>query len=369
MTPEPSDAPSIALNAHACPACGADANWNPARQALVCPYCGTVSPATLAEDGSGILEHDLAQALRRIPDAQRAWEQTRVSVQCQSCKAISLFQPERVAQRCEFCGSPSIVPYQETRAPIVPESVLPFKVADSQIRELVRKWYGNRWFAPNRLKKAALTDTLHGLYIPYWTFDAHVYARWTAEAGYYYYVSESYRDNNGRTQTRQVRKVRWEAAAGEIRHFFDDELVSATRGVRADLLAKIEPYPTTDLLPYDAGYVSGWVVEQYQIDLVSAAERSRQQMDTKLRDLCAHQVPGDTHRNLTVDADYSGQTFKHILAPVWVIGYNYGSKTYQVLANGYTGALAGEHPLSWVKIMFAIIGVLILLLIVLQFVN
>ena len=60
------------------------------------------------------------------------------SVQCQSCKAISLFDPKRVAQRCEFCGSPSIVPYTATRAPIRPESVLPFKVSESQVREQVR---------------------------------------------------------------------------------------------------------------------------------------------------------------------------------------------------------------------------------------
>ena len=25
----------------ACPACGADANWNPTKQALICPFCGS----------------------------------------------------------------------------------------------------------------------------------------------------------------------------------------------------------------------------------------------------------------------------------------------------------------------------------------
>ena len=33
---------------------------------------------------------------------------------------------------------------------------------------------------------------LHGVYVPYWTFDADVTSRWTADAGYYYYVTESY---------------------------------------------------------------------------------------------------------------------------------------------------------------------------------
>lgn len=369
MIEEPVPSETVALAKHACPACGAEANWNPSKQALVCPYCGTVSPAALASDGSLVREHDLALAMRAIPSEQRAWEQARVSVQCQSCKAISLFEPERVAQRCDFCGSPSIVPYRDTRAPIVPESVLPFLVSEPKVRERMRAWYGSRWFAPNRLKRAALTDTLHGLYVPYWTFDAKVFARWTAEAGHYYYVTESYRDNSGRTQTRRVQKTRWEAAAGEIHHFFDDELVHATKGVKDGLLEKIEPFPTIDLRPYDPGYVAGWVVEQYQIDLVAAAERARRQMDEKVRAHCAAQIPGDTYRNLVVDADYSGQTFKHILAPVWVLGYTYGARTYQVLVNGSTGAIAGEHPLSWIKITLAVLAALIVLLLVLNVVD
>jgi hypothetical protein len=356
---------TAALAKHACPACGAEANWDAARQALVCPYCGTVSPATLSADGALVREHDLAQALRALPDDKRGWERSRVPVKCQSCQAISLFEAERVAQRCEFCGSPAIVPYVDTRAPIVPESVLPFRVGAGQVREQVRVWYGNRWFAPNRLKHAALTDTLHGLYIPYWTFDARVGARWTAEAGHYSYVNESYREG-GRTRTRQVQQVRWEPASGELSHFFDDELVAATRGVDASLLTKVEPFPTSELVPYDPGYVSGWVVEQYQIDLVAAAERARRQMDEKLRALCAQQVPGDTHRNLVVEADYSGQTFKHVLVPVWVLGYTYGPRTFQVVVNGTTGSIAGDHPLSWIKITLAIVAAILLVLIVLS---
>jgi hypothetical protein len=347
-----------ALQKHVCPACGAEAHWNAARQALVCPYCGTVSPAELASDGTTIKEHDLVTALRNIPDDKRGWDGERVAVQCQSCKAISLFDPKRVAQRCEFCGSPSIVPYTATRAPIHPESVLPFRIAESQVREQVRSWYRSRWFAPNRLRMAALTDTVHGLYVPYWTFDAQVAARWTADAGYYYY--ETVR-RGGKTE--RVRKIRWEPASGALEHFFDDEIVPATQGVNARLLKQLGAFPTDSLVPYDPGYVSGWVVEQYQIDVVAAAENARRTMDQKLRAMCAEQVPGDTQRNLRVDADYSGQTFKHILVPLWLLAYNYGRQTYQVLINGVTGQIAGNYPLSWVKIALAVIAVLLALMI------
>ncbi len=339
-----------ALTKHACPACGADAEWNPQRRALVCPYCGTVAPGELSADGTLIKEHDLVTALRALPDDKRGWGNERVAVQCQSCKAISLFDPTRVAQRCEFCGSPSIVPYTATRSAIHPESVLPFQLPESKVREAMRKWYGSRWFAPNRLKNAALTDTLKGLYIPYWTFDAQVAAEWTAEAGYYYYVNVQ---RNGRTE--QEQRIRWEPAAGSLSHFFDDELVPATKGVDMSLLRQVEPFPTQQLAPYDTGYVSGWVVEQYQIDLVAAADRARQQMEIKVRQMCSQQVPGDTQRNLQVQADYSAQTFKHILVPIWLLVYTYGARSYQVVINGFTGKIAGKHPWSWIKIFFAVV--------------
>lgn len=357
--PPPPDSAISARTKYHCAACGAEAVWTPAKQALVCAFCGTVSPAELAADGSGIREHDLATALRELGDERRGWAAEKVSVRCQSCRAISVLDPTRVAQRCEFCGSAQVVAYEQTTAPIRPESLLPCKIAESQVREKIRSWYGSRWFAPNRLARGAMTDTLHGIYLPYWTFDAQVEADWTAEAGHYYYETETFRNAQGKTETRQVRRVRWEPAAGHVSRFFNDELVPASKGVNHALLRGVEPFPTAELAPYDPGYVSGWVVEQYQIDLIAAAQHARDAMQRKTEAACAAEVPGDTHRNLDVDADFSAQTFKHILVPVWLLTYNFGAKTFPVAVNGYTGAISGKYPLSWMKILLTVLAVLI----------
>jgi hypothetical protein len=351
-------AEAVARKKFSCPACGGEAQWNPAKKALVCPFCGTTSPAQaeLAPTGEEVIvEHDLVAALRNIPDDQRGWQAEKISVKCQSCQAISVFDAAHVGQRCDFCGSSALVPYEETKEAFRPESLLPMKVSEDQVRDSIRKWYGSRWFAPNKLKRVALTDTVKGLYIPYWTFDAQVHADWTAESGYYYYETETYRDQNGNTQTRQVQKIRWEPSSGAVDHFFDDELVSASRGVQPDLLRRIEPFPTKELTPYKPGFLSGWVVERYQIDLVAAAKQAREDMDSQMVRLCAAEVPGDTHRDLQVQTDYSGQTFKHILTPIWLLSYTFGARNFQAVVNGYTGAIAGKYPKSWIKITVAIL--------------
>jgi hypothetical protein len=343
-----------------CPACGADAHWNPAKQALVCPFCGTESPATLQnrEAGTVVVEHDLSAALRSIPDEARGWQAQKTSVRCQSCQAISVLDAEKIAQRCEFCGSAQLAPYSEAKEAFRPESLLPLKVSESDARDRIRAWYGHLWFAPNALRKRALTDTAKGVYLPYWTFDAKVHALWTADSGRYYYTRE---------RGKQVRHVRWSPASGELSHFFDDHLVPASHGVNAAWLRAVEPFPTDGLIPYDAGYLAGWVVERYQIDLVSAASHSRQQMEEELRGMCGRQVPGDTYRNLRVQSTFSNQKFKHILVPVWLLTYTYGSKSYQVVMNGVTGRIAGGRPWSWVKISLLVLVAMIVLYVVYRY--
>jgi hypothetical protein len=265
-----------------------------------------------------------------------------------------------VAQHCEFCGSPALVDYTEIKDPISPQSLLAFRVPETAVREQIRRWYASKWFAPGALKSRALVDTVHGVYLPYWTFDAQVTCPWRAEAGHYYYTTETYRDNQGRLSTRQVQHVRWEPASGRVDHFFDDEPVPGSQGVSVDLLRRIEPFPTSELVPYDAAMVSGFVVEHYQVVLLDAAQRSIEQMTGKLRVLAGAQVPGDTFRNLEISPEFSGRTFKHILVPVWLLTYTYGPRVFQVIVNGYTGKMEGTYPKSPWKIM----GVILLILLV-----
>jgi uncharacterized protein (DUF427 family) len=354
-----------ALEKHACPACGAQAEWNPSKQKLVCPYCGTESPYTIDRETGKAVENDLVTALRELRDEDRGWQTETRSVQCQSCKAVMVFDAARVGQNCQFCGSPALVAYTEIKAPVRPESLLPFKVPADRVRDDMRRWWRSKWLAPGRLATSSLVDTIKSLYIPYWTFDTNVVCPWEAEAGHYYYVSVPQRDAQGRTVMRQERRVRWEPASGQIEHFFDDEPVPGTHGIDLNLLRQVEPFPTQDLVPYDTAFLSGHVVEHYQVVLFDAAGASKDQMHAKLQQMCAAQIPGDTYRNLQIHPTYSNQTFKHILVPVWLLAYDYGRRKFQVVVNGYTGAIAGEYPYSMWKIFFLTVAILIVVIVLL----
>jgi hypothetical protein len=130
-------------------------------------------------------------------------------------------------------------------------------------------------------------------------------------------------------------------------------------------LRQVEPFPTNELVPYDTSFLSGFIVEHYQVVLFDAARESEAAMRDKLEELCAAQIPGDTYRNLVIHPTFSARTFKHILVPVWLLTYTYGTRAFQVVVNGVTGRIAGEYPKSFWKVFFLVVAIIIVVMIVL----
>ncbi len=110
---------------------------------------------------------------------------------------------------------------------------------------------------------------MQGVYVPFWTFDALSHNRWTAEAGHYYTVQVEAIENGKRVMRSETR-TRWEPAAGFLEKAFDDVPVPASKGLPPGLARGIEPFPTGGLVPYDPQYLSGFLAEEYAVDLPDA---------------------------------------------------------------------------------------------------
>ena len=158
------------------------------------------------------------------------------------------------------------------------------------------QWYGKLWLAPVGAEAPrADRHGASGVYLPYWTFDAHVDAPWTAEAGHYYYTTETYSEKAARRGRAQVQHVRWEPAAGRLSHFFDDDLVCASVGVHPELLRGIEPFPTQDRSSPTTRATSRDGSSSATRSISSPPRSARATaMDAKVQALCAQQIPGDT---------------------------------------------------------------------------
>ena len=240
-----------------------------------------------------------------------------------------------------------------------PESVLPFKVSEGNARDRIRAWYGRLWLAPSALKKRALTDTVRGIYLPYWTFDAQVDAQWTAEAGHYYYTTETYVEN-GQMRTRQVQQVRWEPAAGRLSHFFDDDLLCASVGVHPNILRGIEPFPTQDLKAVRRGL-------RCRLGRRALSDRPRRRGAARARRdgrqdadaVRARRCPATRSAISSSTATIRGRRSSTSSRRCGCCRTAYGPRSFQCAMNGVTGAIAGEYPKSPWKIALIVLAIIV----------
>lgn len=349
-------APQIARRALVdldCDRCGAPLRWEPVRGALICEHCGN---ERTVEQREGTIEErpieDAGQAARGLGLATRTLE-------CGTCGARVALGKTATSEACAFCGSASLLGMEDSRNPLAPESLIPLELGQQQVEERFRKWLGGLWFRPNALRRADLGGAT-GLYVPAWTFDCRAHSAWTAEAGHYYYVTQTYTVRvNGRSQTRtrQVRRTRWVPASGRRSDVFDDLQVIASRGLAPTVVSRLGAFDTRKLVPYRAEYLAGWHAEEYQVDLLQGWDQAHDRVVSIQRGRCSRDVPGDTQRGLRVQNRIEDVRWKLALLPVWSLVYSFRGKTYAVLVNGQTGQVAGDAPLSWLKILLAVLTV------------
>jgi hypothetical protein len=283
------------------------------------------------------------------------------TLNCKNCGAVTNVPKDQLTVACDFCGSHNVnEEAHETRA-IRPQAIAPFRVEKNKAIEAFRSWIGKGWFHPNDLKKVGDLDTLHAVYLPFWTYDAHTASSWSAMSGYHYYETETYTDSQGNRQTRQVQKTRWVPSSGYYEQFFDDVMVVASKGITQNRMERILPFELNRLVNYDPQYLLGKSAEVYALDVKEGFRVADGIMDEHIRREIVRRIPGDTYRDLSISTRKDGVTFKHILLPIWIAAYIYAGKSFQVIVNGQTGKISGEKPLSAWKITLTILFALVVI--------
>jgi hypothetical protein len=352
-----------------CSECAAEIKFDAGIGKLKCDHCGATRD--IATGTGTVLEYDFFQGIAAAPKGLNTGSASRTS-RCQECGANVVFPGGVTATTCTFCGSSKVLEQAENANAIRPESLVPFGVDKKNANQAFGGWLGGLWFRPNDLKHIAKVQELAGVYVPFWTYDAHVDSSWTADAGYYYYTTEQYttRENGEEVvRERQVRHTRWEPAWGQRADDYDDLLVCASHGLPADLAAKCIGFDTEQLRPYTPEFLAGFGAEEYDLDLEGGFARAQDIIVKTQEKRCSQDVPGDTQQRLSVSNQVSDVTFKHVLLPVWIAAYRYRNKVFRFLVNGQTGEVVGNAPVSWVKIALFTLSMVALIIILVSFLG
>lgn len=350
-----------------CDQCGADLEFSIGQQSLQCPFCGFVKAIELPE--AEIVENDYLAALRRLEEQRAsATEPPEVKdvheIRCEGCGANVVFQGTLTSTTCPYCATPlQRDKVHNAHARIRVDAVVPFLVPHDRAAANLRNWVQSLWFAPNDFKREGANGKFQGCYLPFYTFDAATFTKWSGQRGDHYY--ETVRKANNQTET--VRRTRWTSTWGEFDKAFDDILVLALEDERRGLIQSLEPWPLAKSQPFTLQFLSGYFARTYDVSLEDGFQRGKQRMDEAIRQEIIRRIGGDEQRVSSQKSAYNDITYKHILLPVWLLAYRYKQKPYRVTVNAATGEVQGERPYSWVKItlfvlmLMAIAGTLFLL--------
>jgi len=341
-----------------CSGCGAVLEFDPAQGLLKCTHCGHTEAVPAAPTG-GISSHSLDEYVNRAAGQSVApITEQALQAQCTGCGSVVHFEPPEVAGACPFCGA-NIVDQPKAADPLVaPDGVLPFRVEKEKALGEVRQWLQSRWFAPNALKRVARQEGIAGVYLPFWTYDSDTVSNYSGARGEHYYETETYTDNEGRTQTRQVMRTAWYPVTGQVSRAFQNVLVAASKSVAEKRLDALEPWDLEDLNPYEPAFLAGFKAQRYQLELPEGFEHAKRVMASQIQSDVRSDIGGDEQQVNEIDTAYLNSLFRHLLLPCWVGAYRFRGNLFQIVVNARTGEVQGERPFSAWKIAFLVITIL-----------
>ncbi len=329
-----------------CPNCGGTVVWDPESGMMACEFCGYKKELPKPEAGD-IVEMDFKTAKIR---ASKDWGAVKKTVICQQCGGEAVYDGAETANTCPFCGSTSVMAVDDDKDVMAPGGVVPFSISSDKAAELFKKWIGGKLFAPNDAKKSCRAKDIHGIYLPYWTYDSDTDSTYTAMLGF----DRKVKDKDGNTKT----VTDWRPTRGMYQEFIDDQLIYASKKTVNNYIKSVSQFDFSKLTNYSPEIVAGFVAERYSVGLDEgwglAQKEIANTLKSHLGDKLKRQHHADRVKDIKMSTNYSNITFKYLLAPIWLAAFKYNSKIYNIVINGQTGKIAGESPISKIKVAIAI---------------
>ena len=337
-----------------CPHCDGATAYCTDGGGLTCSFCGYHEAPQVEVVGKGAQEFEFT--VETVERATNGWGAERKELVCNSCTAHTTLSTEMLSHTCPFCGSNAVV---QTRAPqdvLRPRFLVPFATTTQDCRQKTAAWLQNSWMLPKNLQNLARSTEYTPIYIPFWTFDARTTASWRAEVHNTDANRRRYSAPNWKWERHFLLKLgdregkQWDWESGAVSLVTDDLLVSGSSQLSLTLLKQMRGYRLGNLVPYDPAFLAGLSAQAYDVDLETAWERARRLMRVRTKEACQEQASARSMRNFSMNLDFSEESWRYILLPLYLATYRYGDKVFQVMINGQTGTIAGQRPVDWKRV-------------------
>ena len=142
-----------------CAHCGAEANYDLARQNYHCLFCGESTEAERP------LRYAEAWQERQLPRLrERLWDEEAALYRCPGCGAVTLSARPNPAD-CAFCGG-ELQRGAMSRDLDVPTLALPFVLSAAEAQRVLKRWAGKNQLQKEARRVAKAADQLEACYLP-----------------------------------------------------------------------------------------------------------------------------------------------------------------------------------------------------------
>ncbi len=324
-----------------CPNCMAALIFNPDTKKMDCLACGSTFDVKEFEDKTKkqeSLEEARTQKLERYNVEDDEMMEYNI-YSCTACGAELAVNDVEASTFCSYCGQPTIVFSRVTSAK-KPKHIIPFIVTKDQAVASIRKHLSDGFFIPKEIRNFEI-ERVRGIYVPFWLYDVA-------------YSDQQYL--SGRVKSGKNSVTRYFFRSGECT--FHNVTLDASKQLNDESSQRLEPYDTTLLTPFDAGYFSGFYADCFDMEASQVKELAIQRISNLFNDQIEKTVRASDVKIIHNEPTYDIIKTEYAMFPVWFLTFLYNDTPYTILANGQTGKVIGAVPFNKAKVnaLFWLIG-------------
>lgn len=328
-----------------CPNCDATLEFNASSGKMHCAYCDSDFDVDTLKEFDDALKRESDEESQKEPEWNACengeWEEEGKAIfACRSCGAELVADENTAATVCPYCGNATVLAGRLSGV-LKPDMVIPFKVEKEQAIAALKQFCRRKPLLPKFFLDDHRIESITGIYVPFWLFDADADADMTYRAT----RVRSWRQGDYRITETSHFLVR---RSGEIG--FDRVPVDGSKKMDDAYMEAIEPYDYGEAVDFATAYLSGYLADKYDVDSTSASPRATERIKDSTQRTFDSTVVGYSsvtprHRSIKL----SDSKVHYALMPVWMLNTVYRGKTYTFAMNGQTGKFVGELPVDRLK--------------------
>lgn len=328
-----------------CPNCGAPLSFIPGHDKVSCEYCSTEFEISTIEnlfrekEEMAVKNREAQEAKWQTSEAGGEWskeeEEALKAFTCSSCGAEIVCDENTMATECVYCGNPTMIP-KRFDGMLKPDYVIPFKKNKQDAINALKKFYEGKKLLPDEFTANNRVEAIQPMYVPFWLFDSEIEAHASFKAK---------KSHAHQTATEIIKETEIYNCKRGGTMKFNKIPVDGSKKMDDTYMESIEPFDYSELVPFSAGYLTGYLADKYDVDADNSVPRADKRVEQSAVNVLAGTVKGfdgfeeENHAVIKTEGKVM-----YAMVPIWILTTRYEDKPYTFMMNGQTGKVVGSLP-------------------------